>query len=229
MPFFGQYIAKRPYTNIIGNNTSNDNSVNNHTITNTGSVGFRTGVNGESNRAFDFTGAGNKYLSLVSSVLNNIAGYMNNQGTIMFHIYHDASSTTRGFISGFSTDSQASILIQSNSSPKSIGQYSYDGSSTPRHLSDNNWTFSNSVWYHYVATFDSLNLETFKDGNSVYSFTFTGNAKVDSTNVLLIGTRDDYKASGSLDGALCNIRAYGVKLSKGQIKIITAQKGRIRI
>ena len=224
----GKSIANRSFLSIEGHNSINDSSPNAYSVTAAVNAGFGDGINGETNGAFNFTGGANSYLSVINTAQQRMATAINNNGTLMYWLRFDTSTITRQIVGAYSVDAQATWLSQHQQTGDQMFFGTYQGNTTNTG-NITTYNLSDNIWYHFVFTFDNYSNNIYRDAGNKVSWTQTGDAKEDSTNPILIGTRSDMVASGSIDGRMQQIRCYEYTLTEGQIKILYNEKGRISL
>lgn len=228
----GKTVAKRPYMYLPLKGDTNDYGTGGNNPSNTG-VTTTTGQFGESNGAYEWADNSDR-LSWSSSIGNTLAGYINNEITVLFF---SKPKATINFASYFNQRSNTSgdnsfTLNQYNLSPN-INQIRMNTNTTGSSystLQSANDALTPSSW-QFVAM-------TSKDNTTDVDFLVYVNdtqvissnlpySKTDSSLEFRVGARNGDNTLGDL-GDLSSYRIYDVTLSDGQIKIINNEKGRIR-
>lgn len=222
-------VAKKPYMNLVLNNNVTDTGTGANTPSNTG-VTFTTDQFGRANMAGNWD-VNTDYLEWLASVGNTIAGYLNNNGTIVYFINLDTAMSTQGSYAIFNQwsggENQRSFMFGGS---EFLADDSYWIAISENKFAFTSYPSSSSVVDFNVWDFYSIKIngtsKIVSKNNSVISNQTTINASTTSTNNLRLGRRTDFAASG-FRGNLNNFRIYNVYLSDGQLKILNSQKGRI--
>jgi hypothetical protein len=220
MAVTGKVTGNQPILNMPGKgNSVADVSFKQWTLTNSGTTDT-TGIFGESSGARNFDGT-NDFISGDSTLSNEIATAIDNQGTIIFDFYSDVTNKTAMIFGNYNNTVENSFLVQV-SSASNIGIFTYNGSTS---LGSGVTSYSATTWINMCYSCLSGVIDVYKD--AVYQATLTpsGAIKTNSTQGLVMGKRIDTNVF--YDGKMCNVKTFKKNLNKNEVLIITRQKGRV--
>ena len=234
----GQTNKKRPFINLPLKGDTNDKSLNNHAVTNSGATST-TGQFGESNGAYDFDGVNNQ-LTIGSSVYDTLVDYINSgHVTIHFNMINNLITPNNdSILSLYDTSGNFSYFYGINEYKSGTG---YHGLYAGGAGSNNNNIYSNAVptvgsWKRmvYTHTYATTILTggIFENGVALsLNRSQTNQLVLKSISVnrtISIGWRQDSPTNRSFKGKIHNFAIYTTKLSSGTIKLLNKQKGRIK-
>ncbi len=163
--------------------------------------------------ALDFVSADSDYIE----VANNSSLQLTDNLTLSCWINANNVSGTNSIIDKFYDGADRSYLLRISGTRVKLYLGNTDGSSAPEYQSSS--TLSNSVWYHIVTTFSSIDNEVKIYINGSLDSTHSKTDLISSNNEeLRIGT--GYNLANYFDGSISNCSIYSSALSAAQVQTL---------